>query len=231
MQEIQRELGLSQLPYRIELFDNSNLQGSDAVAACVVFEKLRPAKKAYRKYNIKTVSGPDDYASMQEVVRRRYTRLIEEGQPLPNLIIADGGKGQMEVIRQVVEDELKLSIPIAGLAKDDHHRTRELLFGFPPLSVGMKANSPLFRLLTSMQDEVHRFAITFHRQKRSKRQTASRLDQIAGVGEKTKALLLQKFGSLKRIEEATCPQLQAVLGTKRGAKLFENLHQMTANQE
>ena len=231
MQEIQRELGLSQLPYRIELFDNSNLQGSDAVAACVVFEKLRPAKKAYRKYNIKTVSGPDDYASMQEVVRRRYSRLIEEEQPLPNLIIADGGKGQMEVIRQVVEDELKLSIPIAGLAKDAHHRTRELLFGFPPLSIGMKADSYLFRLLTSMQDEVHRFAITFHRQKRSKRQTASRLDQIAGVGEKTKSLLLQKFGSLKRIEEATCPQLQAVLGTKRGTKLFENLHQMAANQE
>ena len=197
---------------RIELFDNSNIQGEDAVAACVVFEKLKPAKKEYRKYNIKTVVGPDDYASMQEVVRRRYTRLKEEGSPLPDLIIADGGKGQMEVIRGVVEDELELAIPIAGLAKDDRHRTRELLFGFPPVSVGMKADSQLFRLLTQMQDEVHRFAITFHRQKRSKRQTKSELDTIKGIGPAAKSLLIKNFGSVKRIREASLEDLQAVVG-------------------
>lgn len=212
MKEIQRDLNLPKLPMRIELFDNSNIQGEDAVAACVVFEKLKPAKKEYRKYNIKTVVGPDDYASMQEVVRRRYARLKEEGSPLPDLIIADGGKGQMEVIRAVVEDELELAIPIAGLAKDDRHRTRELLFGFPPVSVGMKADSQLFRLLTQMQDEVHRFAITFHRQKRSKRQTKSELDTIKGIGPAAKSLLIKNFGSVKRIREASLEDLQVVVG-------------------
>lgn len=224
MKEIQTELGLARLPYRIELFDNSNLQGTDAVAACVVFEKLKPAKKEYRKYIIRTVAGPDDYASMKEVVRRRYTRLKEEQQPLPDLIIADGGKGQMEVIRQVVEDELRLDIPIAGLAKDNRHRTHELLFGFPPQTVGMKADSQLFRTLTHMQDEVHRFAISFHRDKRSRRQTASELDAVPGVGEKTRQALLKAFGSVKRVKEASAEALQAVVGQARGRQLYENLH-------
>lgn len=224
MKEIQTELGLARLPYRIELFDNSNLQGTDAVAACVVFEKLKPAKKEYRKYIIRTVAGPDDYASMKEVVRRRYTRLKEEQQPLPDLIIADGGKGQMEVIRQVVEDELHLGIPIAGLAKDNRHRTHELLFGFPPQTVGMKADSQLFRTLTHMQDEVHRFAISFHRDKRSRRQTASELDAVPGVGEKTRQALLKAFGSVKRVKEASAEALQAVVGQARGRQLYENLH-------
>ena len=231
MKEIQRDLGLEKLPYHIELFDNSNIQGEDAVAACVVFEKLKPCKKEYRKYNIKTVVGPDDYASMKEVVFRRYSRLREEGKKMPELIIADGGKGQMEVIREVVEDALGLNIPIAGLAKDDRHRTRELLFGFPPKSVGMKANSELFRLLTRMQDEVHRFAITFHRQKRSKRQTKSELDTIPGVGAKTKELLIKTFGSVKRIKEASLQQLQVVVGHAKGQKLFENLHSNKENHE
>lgn len=231
MKEIQRDLGLEKLPYHIELFDNSNIQGEDAVAACVVFEKLKPCKKEYRKYNIKTVVGPDDYASMKEVVFRRYSRLKEEGKKLPELIIADGGKGQMEVIREVVEDALGLNIPIAGLAKDNHHRTRELLFGFPPKSVGMKANSELFRLLTRMQDEVHRFAITFHRQKRSKRQTKSELDTIPGVGAKTKELLIKTFGSVKRIKEASLQQLQVVVGHTKGQKLFENLHPNKENHK
>ncbi len=224
MKEIQTDLGLPTLPYRIELFDNSNLQGTDAVAACVVFEKLKPAKKEYRKYIIKTVAGPDDYASMKEVVRRRYSRLLDEEKPLPELIIADGGKGQMEVIRQVVEDELHLQIPIAGLAKDNRHRTHELLFGFPPQSVGMKPESQLFRTLTHMQDEVHRFAITFHRDKRSKRQTASELDAVPGIGEKTKQALLKAFGSVKRVKEASAEALQAVVGQARGQRLHENLH-------
>ena len=224
MKEIQTELGLARLPYRIELFDNSNLQGTDAVAACVVFEKLKPAKKEYRKYIIRTVAGPDDYASMKEVVRRRYTRQKEEQQPLPDLIIADGGKGQMEVIRQVVEDELRLDIPIAGLAKDNRHRTHELLFGFPPQTVGMKADSQLFRTLTHMQDEVHRFAISFHRDKRSRRQTASELDAVPGVGEKTRQALLKAFGSVKRVKEASAEALQAVVGQARGRQLYENLH-------
>ncbi|MBB3702151.1 excinuclease ABC subunit UvrC [Alloprevotella rava] len=231
MKEIQRDLGLEKLPYHIELFDNSNIQGEDAVAACVVFEKLKPCKKEYRKYNIKTVVGPDDYASMKEVVFRRYSRLREEGKKMPELIIADGGKGQMEVIREVVEDALGLDIPIAGLAKDDRHRTRELLFGFPPKSVGMKADSELFRLLTRMQDEVHRFAITFHRQKRSKRQTKSELDTIPGVGAKTKELLIKTFGSVKRIKEASLQQLQVVVGHANGQKLFENLHSNKENHE
>lgn len=224
MKEIQEQLGLPTLPLRIELFDNSNISGSDAVAACVVFEKLKPAKKEYRKYNIKTVCGPDDYASMREVVLRRYSRLSEEGGQLPNLIIADGGRGQMEAIRAIVEDELGLQIPIAGLAKDSKHRTREMLYGAPPVSIGMKADSPLFRLLTSMQDEVHRFAITFHRQKRSRRQTQSVLDSIAGVGEKTKQLLLRHFGSVKRLREAPESELRSLLGPARGSKLHENLH-------
>lgn len=226
MKEIQDQLGLPSLPLRIELFDNSNISGSDAVAACVVFEKLKPAKKEYRKYNIKTVCGPDDYASMREVVQRRYSRISEEGGQLPNLIIADGGRGQMEAIRAVVEDELGLQIPIAGLAKDGKHRTRELLYGFPPVTIGMKTDSPLFRLLTSMQDEVHRFAITFHRQKRSKRQTRSVLDSIPGIGEKTKQLLLRRFGSSKRLFEASKSDLCELLGPTRGYKLHENLRKL-----
>ena len=228
MKDIQDQLGLPSLPLRIELFDNSNISGSDAVAACVVFEKLKPAKKEYRKYNIKTVCGPDDYASMREVVQRRYSRISEEGGQLPNLIIADGGRGQMEAIRAVVEDELGLQIPIAGLAKDGKHRTRELLYGFPPVTIGMKTDSPLFRLLTSMQDEVHRFAITFHRQKRSKRQTRSVLDSIPGIGEKTKQLLLRHFGSSKRLFEASESDLRELLGPTRGSKLHENLRKLSS---
>lgn len=224
MKEIQRDLGLPKLPLHIELFDNSNISGADAVAACVVFEKLKPAKSEYRKFNIKTVTGPDDYASMKEVVRRRYTRLSQEGLPLPDLIIADGGRGQMEMIREVVEDELGLEIPIAGLAKDDRHRTREMLYGFPPAIIGIKPESQLFRTLTQMQDEVHRFAISFHRDKRSKRQTASELDTIAGIGPATKQTLLKQFKSVKRIKEATLPELQALLGTTRGEKIYHNLH-------
>ena len=227
MKEIQQDLGLPRLPLRIELFDNSNISGTDAVAACVVFEKLKPYKKDYRKYNIRTVVGPDDYASMREVVGRRYARLQEEGQPLPDLIIADGGRGQMEVIRAVVEDELGLQIPIAGLAKDDRHRTRELLFGFPPQSVGLAPDSQLFRTLTAMQDEVHRFAIQFHRDKRSKRQTASELDALPGVGPATKALLLKEFKSVKRLKNATQAELQQLLGPSRGEKLFGALHPAT----
>ena len=227
MKEIQEQLGLRSLPYRIELFDNSNIGGDDAVAACVVFEKLKPCKKEYRKYNIRSVCGPDDYASMKEVVRRRYTRLQEEGGSMPDLIVADGGKGQMEVIRQVVEDELQLDIPIAGLVKNDRHRTRELLFGFPPSTIGMKSDQQLFHLLTRMQDEVHRFAIKFHREKRSKRQTASELDSLPGVGEKTKQLLLKRFGSVKRLKQASLEALQEALGAVRGQNLYENLHAST----
>ena len=227
MKEIQQDLGLPRLPLRIELFDNSNISGTDAVAACVVFEKLKPCKKDYRKYNIRAVVGPDDYASMREVVGRRYARLQEEGLPLPDLIIADGGRGQMEVIRAVVEDELGLQIPIAGLAKDDRHRTRELLFGFPPQSVGLAPDSQLFRTLTAMQDEVHRFAIQFHRDKRSKRQTASELDALPGVGPATTALLLKEFKSVKRLKNATQAELQQLLGPARGEKLFGALHPAT----
>ena len=224
MKEIQTELGLERLPMRVELFDNSNLSGEDAVAACVVFERLRPAKKEYRKYEIRTVDGPDDYASMREVVRRRYGRLRDEGAPLPDLVIADGGAGQMEAIRSVVEDELGLEIAIAGLAKDARHRTRELLFGFPPRHVGMKASGELFRLLTQMQDEVHRFAIAYHRQKRSRRQTASALDGVPGVGERLKTLLLNRFGSVKRIREASVEALCEALGPTRGRNLWTHLH-------
>lgn len=224
MTEIKQDLGLPHLPLHIELFDNSNISGEDAVAACVVFERLKPAKKEYRKYNIRTVTGPDDYASMKEVVFRRYSRLQEEGKPLPDLIIADGGRGQMEVIREVVEDRLGLQIPIAGLAKDDRHRTRELLYGFPPATVGVKPDSQLFRTLTQMQDEVHRFAIRFHRDKRSKRQTASELDGIPGIGPATKSLLLKHFKSVKRIKEADAEELKALLGDVRGDKIYANLH-------
>lgn len=223
MKEIQTALGMEKMPYQIECFDNSNISGTDAVAACVVFKKAKPSKQDYRKYNIKTVVGPDDYASMQEVVRRRYSRAIEEGTPLPDLIITDGGKGQMEVVRQIVEDELHLNIPIAGLAKDDRHRTRELLFGFPPLTIGLKQNTPLFHLLEQIQDEVHRFAITFHRDKRSKRQTASALDTIKGIGEKTKSALLKHFKSVKRIREASEEELSAIIGPAKAKVLMEAL--------
>lgn len=224
MKEIQQQLALPTPPLRIELFDNSNIQGEDAVAACVVFERLKPCKRDYRKYIIKTVQGPDDYASMAEVVYRRYKRLKEENGTLPNLIIADGGKGQMEIIRKVVEDELGLNIPIAGLAKNDRHKTRELLYGFPPQSIGLKPESQLFRTLSAMQEEVHRFAISFHREKRSARQTASELDNIPGIGPKLRTALLQKFKSVKRIKEAPLADLQSVVGAARGQKIFDALH-------
>ena len=227
MKEIQTQLGLPSLPMRIELFDNSNISGEDAVAACVVFEKLKPAKKLYRKFHIKTVVGPDDYASMREVVERRYSRLAEEGETLPDLIIADGGIGQMEAIREIVEDRLGLKIPIAGLAKDNRHRTREMLFGNPPVSVSIALDSQLFKLLTRMQDEVHRFAITFHRQQRSKRQASSALDAVAGVGEKTKKQLIAHFGSVKRVKEAPMEELQTLLGAKRGENIYRQLHEET----
>ena len=227
MKEIQTQLGLHSLPMRIELFDNSNISGEDAVAACVVFEKLKPAKKLYRKFHIKTVVGPDDYASMREVVERRYSRLAEEGETLPDLIIADGGSGQMEAIREIVEDRLGLKIPIAGLAKDNRHRTREMLFGNPPVSVSIALDSQLFKLLTRMQDEVHRFAITFHRQQRSKRQAASALDAMSGVGEKTKKQLIAHFGSVKRVKEAPMEELQTLLGAKRGENIYRQLHEET----
>lgn len=221
MKEIQEALHLEKLPMRIECFDNSNIQGSDAVAACVVFEKLKPAKKHYRKYNIKEVTGPDDYASMREVVRRRYSKMKEENEPLPDLIIADGGKGQMEAIRSITADELGLNIAIAGLVKDGRHRTTELIAGKDGEIIGLKQNSALFKLMTSIQDEVHRFAITFHRDKRSKRQTASELDNIKGIGEKTKTILLQHFKSVKRIKAATMEELSEVIG-KAKAEIIHN---------
>ena len=223
MKELQSALQLPTLPMQIECFDNSNISGTDAVAGCVVFRKCKPSKQDYRKYNIKTVQGPDDYASMQEVVRRRYTRMMEEQSPLPDLIITDGGSGQMEVVRQVVEDELHLEIPIAGLAKNDKHRTNELLYGFPPQVIGLKTDSSLFRLLTQIQDEVHRFAITFHRDKRSKHQVASALDAIPGIGPKTKTLLLRKWHSVKRIREADETELAAVVGPAKAKVLKEKL--------
>lgn len=226
MKELQDTLHLKKLPMTIELFDNSNLQGTDAVAACVVYKKMRPSKKDYRKYNIKTVEGPDDYASMQEVVKRRYSRMIEEGTPLPDLIITDGGKGQMECVRKVVEDELNLSVPIAGLAKDGRHRTNELLFGFPPITIGLKQSSELFKVLTQMQDEVHRYAITFHKAKRTKRQTKSELDDIKGIGKATKDLLIGKFKTVKRIKEADIYELQNLLGAKKGLSVWQGLHKL-----
>lgn len=225
MKEIQNALKLPKMPYQIEMFDNSNISGTDAVAACVVFKKMKPSKKNYRKYIIKTVTGPDDYASMQEVVRRRYTRLRDEGQPLPDLIITDGGQGQMSVVREVVEGELHLDIPIAGLAKDDRHRTNELLYGWPPVVVGMKTDSELFHLLTHMQDEVHRFAITFHRDKRSKHALHSELDDIKGIGPKTKDLLLKELKTVKRIKEASIEEIAAIIGPSKAkiiAEHFEN---------
>ena len=212
MKELQQLLGLKKLPYTIECFDNSNISGTDAVAGCVVFKAMRPSRSDYRKYNIKTVTGPDDYASMQEVVRRRYGRMADEGEPLPDLIITDGGRGQMEVVREVVEDELGLHIPIARLAKDDRRRTNELLYGFPPRVVGMKTGSELFNALTRIQDEVHRYAITFHRDKRSKHALHSELDDIAGIGPKTRQRLIASFKSVKRIREATAQQLAEAVG-------------------
>ena len=225
MKELQNALKMEKMPYQIECFDNSNISGTDAVAGCVVFKGLKPSKKDYRKYNIKTVTGPDDYASMQEVVRRRYSRMMEEGTPLPDLIITDGGKGQMEVVREVVEDELHLQIPIAGLAKDDRHRTNELLFGFPPVVIGMKTNSELFHILTQIQDEVHRYAITFHRDKRSKHALHSALDDIKGIGPKTADALLKRFKSVKRIRQATIEELAECIGTAKAKALKEGLDQ------
>lgn len=224
MKELQEKLQLPKLPYQIECFDNSNISGTDAVAACVVFKALKPAKKHYRKYNIKTVEGPDDYASMKEVVRRRYTRMMEENEPLPNLIITDGGQGQMSVVRSVVEDELHLQIPIAGLAKDNRHRTNELLYGNPPATIAIKTDSELFRILTQIQDEVHRFAITFHRDKRSKHQLHSELDEIKGIGPKTKQLLLGQLKSVKRIQEASIDTLTTIAGKTKAAIIYQHFH-------
>jgi len=224
MKELQDRLKLPKLPYQIECFDNSNISGTDAVAACVVYKGMKPSKKDYRKYNIKTVVGPDDYASMQEVVRRRYKRMVEEGMPLPDLIITDGGKGQMEVVREVVEDELQLAIPIAGLAKDNRHRTNELLYGFPPQTIGIPTNSELFKVLTQIQDEVHRFAISFHRDKRSKHQLHSELDNIKGIGSKSKEQLLQRFKTVKKIKEADIQELTEVIGSTKAMLLYNYFH-------
>ena len=223
MKELQSKLKLPKMPYQIECFDNSNISGTDAVAGCIVYKGMKPSRKDYRKYNIKTVEGPDDYASMQEVVRRRYSRMIEEETPLPDLIITDGGKGQMEVVREVIEDELHLEIPIAGLAKDDRHRTNELLYGFPPQTIALPPESELFKVLTQIQDEVHRYAITFHRDKRSKHALHSELDDIKGIGPKAKEALLSKFKSVKKIKEASLEQLAEVLGPHKAeilAKYF-----------
>ena len=220
LNSIKEKLGLQKIPMQIECFDNSNISGTDAVAACVVYIKAKPAKKEYRKYIIKSVQGPDDYASMKEVVRRRYTRMLNENLTLPDLIVADGGIGQMEVIRQVIEDELKLQIPIAGLAKDGKHRTHEVLIGFPPQTVGLKPTDQLFKFFAGMQDEVHRFAITFHRDKRSKTQVASELDNISGIGEKTKNELIKHFKSVKRIKSAEITELSEVIGTNRASIIY-----------
>ena len=224
MKELQNALKLEKLPYHIECFDNSNISGTDAVAGCVVFKGMKPSKNDYRKYIIKTVEGTDDYASMQEVVRRRYSRIMEEGSPLPDLIITDGGKGQMEVVRQVVEDELKLTIPIAGLAKDNRHRTNELLFGFPPVVIGMKTDSELFHFLTKVQDEVHRYAIKFHRDKRSKRALHSELDDIKGIGEKTRETLLKHFKTVKAIREAEQSALEEIIGRAKATLVFSHFN-------
>ena len=224
MRELQEKLKLPKLPYQIECFDNSNISGSDAVAGCIVYKGMKPSKKDYRKYNIKTVVGPDDYASMQEVVRRRYTRMQEEGSPLPDLIITDGGKGQMEVVREVIEDELHLKIPIAGLAKDDKHRTNELLFGFPQQVVALNVKSELFRVLTQIQDEVHRYAISFHRSKRSKHQLHSELDDIKGIGPKTKDMLLKKLKSVNNIKEADILLLTNTIGASKASIIYNYFH-------
>lgn len=222
MKELQDKLGLPKLPYQIECFDNSNISGTDAVAGCIVYKGMKPSKKDYRKYNIRTVSGPDDYASMQEVVRRRYGRMLEEGATLPDLIITDGGQGQMDVVREVVEGELHLDIPIAGLAKDNRHRTNELLYGFPPKVIGLKTDSELFHVLTQIQDEVHRFAITFHRDKRSKHALHSALDDIPGIGPKTRDALLKAFKSVKRIKGATLEELATAIGQSKSAAVYNH---------
>ena len=224
MKELQEKLKLPTLPYQIECFDNSNISGSDAVAACVVFKKMKPSKSDYKRYNIKTVVGPDDYASMKEVVFRRYKRLIDEEQPLPDLIVADGGRGQMEVIREVIQDELKLDIPIAGLAKNDRHRTNELLYGFPPMTVALKTDSELFHVLTQLQDEVHRFAITFHREKRSKHALHSELDEIKGIGPKTRDELLRQLKSIKKIKESAVKELESIIGKAKATIIYNHFH-------
>lgn len=231
MKELQAKLKLPKLPYQIECFDNSNISGADAVAGCIVYKGMKPSRKDYRKYNIKTVEGPDDYASMQEVVRRRYSRMIEEETPLPDLIITDGGKGQMEVVREVVEDELHLEIPIAGLAKDDRHRTNELLYGFPPQTIALPPESELFKVLTQIQDEVHRYAITFHRDKRSKHALHSELDDIKGIGPKAKEALLNKFKSMKKIKEASLEELAEVLGPHKAEILVKYFAEKSENMK
>ena len=231
MKELQSKLMLPKMPYQIECFDNSNISGTDAVAGCIVYKGMKPSRKDYRKYNIKTVEGPDDYASMQEVVRRRYSRMIEEETPLPDLIITDGGKGQMEVVREVIEDELHLEIPIAGLAKDDRHRTNELLYGFPPQTIALPPESELFKVLTQIQDEVHRYAITFHRDKRSKHALHSELDDIKGIGPKAKEALLSKFKSVKKIKEASQEQLSEVLGPHKAEILAKYFTEKSENMK
>ena len=231
MKELQTKLKLPKMPYQIECFDNSNISGTDAVAGCIVYKGMKPSRKDYRKYNIKTVEGPDDYASMQEVVRRRYSRMIEEETPLPDLIITDGGKGQMEVVREVIEDELHLEIPIAGLAKDDRHRTNELLYGFPPQTIALPPESELFKVLTQIQDEVHRYAITFHRDKRSKHALHSELDDIKGIGPKAKEALLSKFKSVKKIKEASQEQLSEVLGPHKAEILVKYFTEKSENMK
>lgn len=231
MKELQTKLKLPKMPYQIECFDNSNISGTDAVAGCIVYKGMKPSRKDYRKYNIKTVEGPDDYASMQEVVRRRYSRMIEEETPLPDLIITDGGKGQMEVVREVIKDELHLEIPIAGLAKDDRHRTNELLYGFPPQTIALPPESELFKVLTQIQDEVHRYAITFHRDKRSKHALHSELDDIKGIGPKAKELLLSKFKSVKKIKEASLEQLTEVLGPHKAEILVKYFTEKSENMK
>ena len=231
MKELQTKLKLPKLPYQIECFDNSNISGTDAVAGCIVYKGMKPSRKDYRKYNIKTVEGPDDYASMQEVVRRRYSRMIEEETPLPDLIITDGGKGQMEVVREVIEDELHLEIPIAGLAKDDRHRTNELLYGFPPQTIALPPESELFKVLTQIQDEVHRYAITFHRDKRSKHALHSELDDIKGIGPKAKEALLNKFKSMKKIKEASLEELAEVLGPHKAEILVKYFTEKSENMK
>ena len=231
MKELQTKLKLPKMPYQIECFDNSNISGTDAVAGCIVYKGMKPSRKDYRKYNIKTVEGPDDYASMQEVVRRRYSRMIEEETALPDLIITDGGKGQMEVVREVIEDELHLEIPIAGLAKDDRHRTNELLYGFPPQTIALPPESELFKVLTQIQDEVHRYAITFHRDKRSKHALHSELDDIKGIGPKAKEALLSKFKSVKKIKEASLEQLSEVLGPHKAEILAKYFTEKSENMK
>ena len=228
MKELQQKLGLTKLPYHIECFDNSNISGTDAVAGCVVYKGMKPSRKDYRKYNIKTVTGPDDYASMQEVVRRRYSRMIEENTPLPDLIITDGGKGQMDVVKEVI-DELKITIPIAGLAKDDRHRTNELLYGFPPQVIGLKTDSELFHILTQIQDEVHRYAITFHRDKRSKHALHSVLDDIKGIGPKSKEQLLKSFKSVNKIKVATLEEIATSIGVSKARIVYNFFHEQAEN--